>query len=258
MEDHVSTRSNGYRDYCGVGNVINPMEYGIDEYQTSCKNTGTVSVILENGGRVDNVQINISALKQITFPPDYTSLGSQVVWLNLPKKNQPIVIAILSKNNELIDISQYSDEFGKSSSNSTTKVMVDSSKGVVIVLSNSQTQTGGDIYIISTNKSKSSKLNLQISGGIVVQSGGDGFSYQDINKNIFTIDKNGVQIKPSTILKIGDGTSPIPLGNLLTAQLELELTRMNAVITALGTLGVTITLPPGNYSQVLSKISNTD
>ena len=292
---YVSTRGNGVREYCGIGNVIIPRDLDPVQYIASCYTKGTVSITLENGGIVDNVLITKSAIKDLEFPDqnNYKALGSQVVWLNLPKRNQPIIVGIFNKNNEFVDLTQTGDVFGKSSTNGTAKIMADSDSGVIIVNCTSTTENNGDIYIIATNQNSASsgqaQLNVQIAGAVNINTPnfnvdntegftltiedpsvdngvttisyvkGTGWSYTDEFNNQWYINKDNFQIRPVGKLNIGNGTSPIPLGDLLVAQLQVDQARINAIVTALAGLGVTITLPPADYSTgVLSQLSNTD
>lgn len=294
MAKYVSTRPDGYRDYCGIGNVIIPRDQDPVKYIASCYTKGTVSIVLENGGIIDNVVISKSVLRDIQFPDknDYTALGAQVVWLNLPRRNQPIVVGVYNKNNEFVDLTQTGDLFGKSSKNGTAKIFADSDKGVIIVTCSSSTENNGDIYIIATNKNKNSdngaKLNLQISGSVnintpnfninntkgfnltiqdksvdnnatqIIYQKGKGLTIKDEFGNVIAVNDQNIQLMPQRVLNIGNGKSPVPLGDLLTTQLSLEQQRLTAVITALVGLGVTITLPAGDYTNVLSKVTKTD
>jgi hypothetical protein len=286
---YVSTRPNGARDYCGIGNIVIPKDKDPQQYITRCFRTGMVSIVLENGGIVDNVIVSKSAIKDLAFPDDYKSLGSQVIWLNKPRQNQPIIIGIFSKNNELINVSRYKDSMRKASQYGLVEMIVDSSKGVAIINSTSFSEKGGDIYIISTNKQQSSKLNIMVSGtinittpdlniinsdtlSIVIKDStkdknvtsisytkGKGFSYADEFGNKYIINQDNIQFSPKSKFNIGNGNQPIPLGNALLEQLQNTQAQVTAIITALSVIGISITLPPGVYdSSLLSGISNTD
>lgn len=300
----VSTRQNGARDYCGIGNVIIPRDKDKTKYIESCYRKGTISIVLENGGIVDNVIISKSSIKDLQFPDNYTTLGSQVIWINKPKQNQPLVIGIFSKNNDFINTTQDKDELRKASSKGVYEVIVDSSKGIVIVNSSSTLESGGDIYIISTNKTKTSKLSIKVSGSVSVDTPefnitnskklsltvidktidenitsieyekGVGFTYKDEFGNEVILNKDVIQFKPISKLNIGDGAEPLVLGNTLKSNITAEQLALTTLIEAIKSAPVTAgdggaafktsivlaisAVQRGDYSNILSKIANTD
>ena len=105
MKDkYVSTKPiSGSRDSAGVGYVTIPEGQTISKYIQHCYRTGTISMALENGGVIDKVIITKSALKDIDFPDSYLDLGTQVFWVNQPRKNIPIIVGCISKTNELVN-----------------------------------------------------------------------------------------------------------------------------------------------------------
>ena len=163
MEQAVTTRSVGVRDSAGIGYITIPQEKDIAKYIQYCFNTSSVSIVLENGGVINNVTITKSALKDLDFPEDKTKLGSMVVWLNRPKTNSPIVVGVITKNNEIVLYDKDTLSLKGKSKTGSAEVTVDKKNNNVVVNANSSIDEGGNIYVISNNKSKSSKISISIS-----------------------------------------------------------------------------------------------
>lgn len=304
--EYVSTRPNGVRDYCGIGNAIIPKDKDRDKYIEQCFRRGTVSIVLENGGVIDNVQISKSAIKDLDFPDTYKGLGSQVVWINKPRQNQPIIIGIFNKNNEFVNINEKKDSLRKSSSKGVNEVIVDSNNGIIVVNSSSFVESGGDIYIISTNKKKSSKMSIKVSGSIpiettdfsvtsanktsfiikdatkddkvtsIIYEKNIGFSYKDEFGNEIYLNKDNIQFKPiGGKFNIGEGTEPMILGSTFQEQVNKDSEIIKVFLQVLQTpitepgngapsafqatlLAALKILQTSDYSNILSKVSNTD
>lgn len=167
----VSNRPiNGIRDNVGIGYVIVPSNVDKKQYIESCYRKGSLSIALENGGVIDNVLITKSALNEIEFPETFNTLGTILIWIKQPRKNQPIVIGCISKTNEFVNFSKNKSALRRATKDFVSEVLVDAEKGCIVINSNSSVRGGGDIYILSTNKDKTSKLNIIVSSDINVSS----------------------------------------------------------------------------------------
>jgi hypothetical protein len=246
---YVSDRPiGGNRDNAGTGFIIIPRDVDKQKFIEFCYRTGTVSLLLENGGVIDQVLITREALQDIEWPESFKTKGSQLVWINQPRKNQPIAIGRISLTNEFVNFNKGKGSLRRVSKNFVSEVFVDAEKGTVIVTSNSSVEGGGDIYIISTNKDKTSKLHVRVSGDVNVSSSnfnlvnsdtfsltikdtdedeevteikykkGVGLSYKDEFKNEIIINEEGVKISPHSSFKIKEGSQPMVLGDKLFDQ----------------------------------------
>ncbi len=242
MTKYVSTRPvSGTKDSAGIGYVIIPRGVDKKKFIEQCFRTGTISLLLENGGVIDDVLITKSVINQIDFPESFNKKGSLLVWVNQPKKQRPIVIGSLSNANEFVNFSKNKSALRRATANFVSEVLVDAQNGSVIITSNSSVEGGGDIYIISTNKNKKSKLNIEVSGSINIKSPdfiltnsnklsliikdksideeiteityekGIGFSYSDEFGNKMTSDSDGINISPQSKFTIGFGDEPAML-----------------------------------------------
>lgn len=243
MKTYVSTRPiGGKMGTAGMANIIIPADIDVADYIQKCYRTNTISIALESGGIIDNVSIIKSALNEISFPKERVLLGSQVLWVNNPKKNNPIVIGIINNNGEFIDLSKDKSVLRRTANGFTNEIIVDSEKGVIILNSNSTNESGGDIHIIATNRDKNAKLNVNIIGSINIKSNSFeilnkdkisftikdldidnnvteisyekaiGLTYKDEFGNKGYINSGNIQFKPNSKFNIGDGSEPLILG----------------------------------------------
>lgn len=273
----------GIKDNAGIGYVIIPRDNDKKQYIEHCFRTGTVSIVLENGGVIDNVLITKNALNEIDFPVSYKAKGSQLIWINQPRKNQPIAIGCISKTNEFVNFNKNKSSLRRSTKNFVSELLVDAENGVVVITSNSSIEGGGDIYIISTNKNKTSKMVLRVSGEINIASTdffienskqikftikdkdvddevtelfyekGKGFSYKDEFGNEHYMNSDNIQFKPNKKFNLGDGNEPMMLSdtfksifNDFTDALS-KLASQCAIITCPDSMGGTGV--PNNASQ---------
>lgn len=256
MTRYTSTRpASGIKDAAGIGYVIIPAGTDKRKFIDHCFRTGTISLLLENGGVIDNVLVSKSALNEIEFPEKFNTKGSLLIWINQPKKLIPIVIGSLSKTNEFVNFNANKSSLKRSTKNFVSEVLVDAQNGSIIITSNSSIEGGGDIYIISTNKKKNSKFKIQVSGSVEVETPnfittasnkislivknkdeddtitkieyekGIGFSYSDEFGNEWSVNSDGFNISPSSKFSIGAGDESIMLGNSFKSILE-DLTDM--------------------------------
>lgn len=262
MTRYTSTRpAPGIRDAAGTGYIIIPAGVDKRKFIDHCFRTGTISLLLENGGVIDNVLISKNALNEIEFPEKFNTKGSQLIWINQPRKLSPIVIGSLSKTNEFVNFNVNKSSLKRSTKNFVSEVLVDAQNGSIVITSNSSIEGGGDIYIISTNKKKNSKFKIQVSGSIEIETPdfittasnkvsliiknkdeddtitkieyekGVGLSYSDEFGNECSANSDGFNISPSSKFSIGEGSESIILGDTFKLIFE-DLTDMMSKLAA--------------------------
>lgn len=244
MTKYTSTRpASGIKDAAGIGYITIPAGIDKRKFINHCFRTGTISLLLENGGVIDDVLISKSALNEIEFPEKFNKKGSLLIWINQPRKLRPIVIGSLSKTNEFVNFNANKSSLKRATKNFVSEVLVDAQNGSIVITSNSSIEGGGDIYIISTNKKKNSKFKIQVSGSIEVETPdfittasnkisfvvknkdeddtitkieyekGVGLSYADEFGNECSANSGGFNISPSSKFSIGSGEESIMLGD---------------------------------------------
>lgn len=136
----------GIRNSAGVGYIVLPPEIDREKYVTLALQRGVVAMQLENGG-IANVLVPKHIINDIEFPNSIVELGSLVFWINVPKYNQPVIVGIYNKNEDLNDITE--NAF-------CIKRVKD---GSVEIFGNGE----GNLNI-SVSSSKGGKLNVNVTG----------------------------------------------------------------------------------------------
>lgn len=294
MEEYVSTQpAPGYRDSAGIGYVIIPSDVDRRRFITQCYRKGTISLLLENGGVLDNVLITKEALKLIDFPEKANTKGSLLVWINQPKKQLPIVIGSLSKTNEFVNFGKNKGSLARYTTNFVSEVLVDADNGTIVITSNSSIEGGGDIYIVSTNKNKTSKLNIQVSGRVdvvtpeftltnskkvsliikdksidediteITYEKGVGLNYKDEFGNEIIANSDGINHSPSSKFTVGEGSESAVLGDTFKEIFEQLTDSITQLASACAKITVNTSMGPSTTPtnateivQISSDISN--
>lgn len=166
----VTTDYIGDRHSAGVGYVIIPSDVDREQYIRYCFNTCSLSISLENGGALHNVQCIKQVFNDIDFPIDSKTMGSMVFWVDNPLHNHPTIIGTIPKVDQDIDLSEKQSSFSKTSGNGTSEILLDSKQPSVTINCDSLTEAGGDIIIVSKNKALKSKIKINSSGEITLSS----------------------------------------------------------------------------------------
>lgn len=245
---------------CGVGYIIIPKGVDIEIYKKDVYRSGKVSM---NGGMGygDFHQVNIDreCLQRIKFPDKIGSFGTPIVWINMPKHNEPIIIGCLKYDDEYHQLSEQRVRITKTLDGKTIDFDIDAGSGkIAIGVSSTDPNKEAIIDINLTSKNDNSKFRLNVNGDIIVNSTGrvvtiseskiesavskpDGtnvarmvmnsdqkndkakrFLYEDEYKNAIYISKDEIQIKAdnSSKIKFGDGKEPMILGKTLKSKLD--------------------------------------
>lgn len=169
MRKTVSTKSISKRNSAGVGYITLPLDIDRNTYIRNCFKRGAISIVLEDGGVIDDVSILQEAFSKLIFPRTSSELGSTVFWVNIPKRNQPVVIGTLSKSNEFIGLTENEFSFRKDSEFGFVEVSGNGKNGDVNVMVN-HNQDRGKINIIASNKSSTAEVNVKVKGNVNVYS----------------------------------------------------------------------------------------
>jgi hypothetical protein len=154
----------------GNGRIYLRKDLSKDDYIQHCFRTGTVSILLDDGGVVDNIAIDKSRFTDIEFPVSTKKLGSQVFWVMNEDSNQPIIIAVINKTGEIIPLQPFVKGMRSQTESGVTELLLDGKKSIIILNASSQTANGGDIHILSNNQNNTSKLKIFVSSNIDISS----------------------------------------------------------------------------------------
>lgn len=264
----ITTRANSVREPAGIGYVFIPKDKDAKEFIEYCRRNNAITILLEDGGYIDNVLVGKSLWNEIEFPETEGTLGSIIFWVNQPKNNQPVAVALISKNNEIVSLTSKKASLRRSSVKGLAEVLVDGNNGNVFINAAGLSDTGGNIFIVSKNKKKNSTLNLAISGSIQLTSQsvshlisdffeinianaakdkkvallrykkGEGLSYEDEFENTIKTTEDKVQISPKKKFDIGDGKEPMVLGKTLEDLLKEATDLISDIATASASITV--------------------
>lgn len=256
----------GERNSAGIGHIIIPKDISRNKYVNNCFEQGTVSFITDNSEKVDNVKVSKHIWNELEFPTTPTKLGSSVVWVNVPKYNQPLIVGIIPKNDENIPHEEFEFQHKRYLEGFGLVEIIGNAKEQNLILQvNSSRNDIGELNVKVRNKSKNAKINLEVDGDFNINaskkielncrtefklnikgnkedntfieySKGEGFRYLDEFGNEIIIDSEGsFKIKAKKI-KLGEGSEPLILGNIFKDLLDdlIETISKATVTTVLG------------------------
>lgn len=254
-----------------VGFIIIPKELDIDEYKADVYRSGRVSIYGGLGyGDFHNISVDREVLQRIKFPERAGSYGSPVVWINIPKHNEPVVIACLKYDDEFHILSEQRFSVTRGMNGGLVDLDLDGKNSKIrIGVSSTSPDKEAILEINLTSKNDNSKFRININGEVIMNASGriihisedkietvvsdktgknvarmimnsdqdtEGakrFLYEDEYKNAVYVTKDSIQIKAddSKLIKFGEGEEPIVKGTTLKAH-------MDELIAAISTLTV--------------------
>lgn len=234
----------------GVGYIVIPKELDANQYIAHCYKTNTVSMHGGIGyGVFHNISVDKETLQEIIFPQNSQKKGSAVVWINIPKHNKPLIIAIVKYRDERTTLETNSKRITRESNGNVVDMFLRANSATLDLNIIGNESTSGNVNINIKNPSKSSKLKIDVSGDVIIKSSGksiliaqdlvqlsvlneegsikglikyklgEGFTYKDEFGNIITAQDSLVNIK-STEIKLGEGNEPLVLGDTFKDTLD--------------------------------------
>lgn len=85
----------------GIGYIILDKNKSREDYIKNCKRTNTINIISHRNEVILRCLVSRFCWDSIVFPEKYDSVGSCVVWINIPINNQLIIIGNLPKRDEV-------------------------------------------------------------------------------------------------------------------------------------------------------------
>lgn len=266
--DHVSIFGLDTTTLVGFGYIFIPKDMDREVYIQDCFKRQQLNLLNETT-RVDNVKIPKHLIGDIQFPLTYKELGSYILYVTIPKYNQPIAIGILNKDNSTNDIKEGEFKIIKSQSSTELAFVLNSRDGLIILKGDASINSelrldfrGKEsiINILCENKiyqeSKDLESRVYNSHSIKIKGekeddlqtsiryiNGVGYEYKDEFGNEIICKEKQVEIKSEKIIH-STGTEPMVLGNKLVKTLNSLCDAISklTVPTALGPSGVPINI----------------
>lgn len=255
MEDFLGIRGLEGNLECGVGFIIIPENVDIEQYKKDAYQSGRISI---NGGyghsNFYNILVDREVLQRIKFPDKSGKMGTPVVWLNIPKHNEPIVIACLKYDEDYFSLSENRRRMTVTHKGNMVDVDLDAKNGKIKISGHGKNKRMTmDIDLADTDGDAVFKINVD--GEILMRAlkrivligqnslemavtdkpgvvkarikmspneDEDQFEYKDANNNSLSINKDRIELRAdnSSKINLGSGKEAVVLGNTLLSIMQ--------------------------------------
>jgi hypothetical protein len=214
----------------GIAYVAIPKDLGRSEYIAACYKQGLISIRTEDGGFYNRVPVSLWAFNFIEFPLKDDENGSTVAYITEPIHKQPMVIGLINKNDELIDLVEHQFKLKRTYEKNFVEI-VGSAKGGYLGI-NVDAEDDAQVFINVTNKNKTSKLDISIDGEIISHVTGDEtytrygellnetIQESDESQSAYHKQTSSTNEFKNVLFKINEGSEAITLGNKLKTLLD--------------------------------------
>lgn len=147
----------------GVGFVIIPNGVDIKTYKEDVYRSGRISIYGGYGhSNFYNILIDSEALQKVKFPERVGDMGTPVVWINIPKHNEPIVVASLKYDEDFYSVSEFRNRITRGNDGIMTDFDMDGKNGKIrLNVTGNQNKSGEyEINVSGPNSNSTYKLNV--------------------------------------------------------------------------------------------------
>lgn len=179
MYSNVREYKDNRRNTVNVGYVVLPSDAdgdSRDKYVQNCISTETVTLLTIDGEFIFNSLIDKSVLQLIEFPKKFKEIGSAVVFITEPFKNQAIVIGVLNRGDDSQCLEEKQFLLRKFNETCNVSVLGDSKRGTLNIDLTRSDDKDTILNINVRNSSKKAKINLFVDGGVNIKASGDKIS----------------------------------------------------------------------------------
>lgn len=120
----------------GIGYVVLPIDLDRDKYIKRCLRRSKVSIVDDNGAFIHNVYIDNSSLNKVVFPEDINGTGSAVFWVNVPVRNETVIVSVFNKQDESSDLKEHQFKIRRFTESSLAQISGNGDTGDVHVIAN--------------------------------------------------------------------------------------------------------------------------
>lgn len=289
------TRDVGKRRSSGKGYIVVPQDEDRDKYVRVCLSRGELSIMLEDGGVVENVPTSKELFNHVEFPNSFEEIGSEVQWVSEKPSNQIRVIGIFTRDDEYNNSKEGVSNIYRINGDNYVEVSVNGNDTMVNIISVSNDSKPSKVNIIANSNTEDSEINLKTTGKVNIESVSDvnvitqslfkvliedkeeenrtsieyekgvGLKYLDEFENEIIANEDHVKVKASKAVVLGEGKEPLVLGDTLKSTLEDIVRAINKITvpTGLGPSGTPInaaefTSIQSSLESILSQYSTTD
>lgn len=277
-----------------IAHVAIPADVNRADYIRTALRTNTVCVWTPNGEFIKNcpvvysfIGINDGFIHALQFPGAPDILGSQVVCLTVPDSDIPLIIGCLTKGRSYTQLEEeYQMKIFRTSDTGSYIIEGSGLHGILSLLVNGNDDEGGKIMLSANNKVNTGEIRLA-SDTITLEAKNTvsilaNQIVEIIARNMATstsISTIRMEVEQLILdadkINLGqDASHPVPHGDTLQQQLNVELARLNALIQSIAAAVVvpgdggaalkaamqaaTQTLQAADYSNINSEKSFTE
>jgi len=218
----------------GIGHVIIPEGIDPNIYKANCYKRNEVSIWGGMGyGNFHNVSIDEDSIQRIQFPEKVGENGTAVVWVNIPKFNQPLIIATLRFKDDHYPLDENIKRVTVGNGGNGVDVKLDGNSSKIAVNLTADENNESEVHLNLKSLNKGCKLKIFVEGDTEIHSldnirltaeksfevivpnieneketrikyeSGKGFSYKDEFDNQIDADKDGVYMQtPKNLISI--------------------------------------------------------
>lgn len=155
----------------GVGYVIIPNNVDIKTYKEDVYRSGRISIYGGYGhSNFYNILIDREVLQRIKFPDKVGEMGSPVVWINIPKHNEPIVISCIKYDEDFHSISEFRSRTTRGNDGNLVDLDLDGKKGKATLNIIGNSKSNGELEININSLNGKGLLKLIVNGKILEKS----------------------------------------------------------------------------------------
>jgi hypothetical protein len=230
-------KSSQYYGGLQYGYIILPSDVDRATFIEQCYRWERVSILIEKGGGVSHeCYITKSAIRDIEFPADYKKLGSCVMFLMDPNNGLPMVIGVLSKEDESQLLREGFFKITEILGDGSVTVSGDAKTGVLNLTVNGGSLSQLNISV--ANKDRTAVVNLRCNGNINIEL--DDTLKIVSSKDVSIEAKEALALKSKTAtlevedtFKINTGSEAMVKGDELQTQLNKTNDLLQALVTIL-------------------------
>ena len=257
----------------GTGYVFIPSDIARDEFITNCYIQGTISIRTEDGGVYHNCPASRNVFNEIYWPELEGQFGSIVTYVLEPRHQQPIVVALLNPNDQVVDLKESQFKIGRKTSTNIAEIAGENNP-VANIIMYVEGRSSSTINIIAANDTQKADITLDSAGTLncYAVSNLKIKSQSEIELTVGeTAESSSSIIQSSSFInantskfQINKGSEAFILGNKMKAFLDDLVTEISqsTVTTSLGQMPLLNAAQIAKYktrtTELLSEISFTD
>lgn len=258
------TKSHDKRDSIFTARVVLPTDVDRDEYIRFALRTHSVCLLTAQGDFIRNAPMaysfmgsNEGFIHSMEFPQSSSELGTEVVVLNIPKHNIPIVIGCLPRkegteylnNEDMLRMKRVTVRDDGTASSFT--IEGDGIQGLLKLISYGVTESGGKVKVRATNKQKKGEITMRTNywkmfvtndieitakGNVLWTIEGDseynitGNSKKSVEGTYEVLSEGEMKLNSEEKVRLGESSEPVLLGDTKKSLDEELLTALSSAV----------------------------